>query len=361
MNDQFNAVVVNAFDFLDRSVDELKNKRPKYSVIHFYSAVELFLKARLLKEHWAQIVKKPEQADRGKFLKGDFQSVGLEEAAARLDKVVGESLVKEALDCFNKLRNHRNQMVHFAHSAQHDDAKAKKEMERIVIEQAKGWHYLKNLLCERWKEHFQDHQGTVRRLDRIMREQADYLKAKFETIQDEMRQRKLGGHVFADCPVCHFSSFEYRALVWSIGEPVWIGSGKCLTCDFSPTFISITCVNEDCGKPIWLTYGHEVCKECSHDYSPSEIEEVLGQHDKLKQTDYYDPGDFSNAGCGSCDGYETVVPLENDEWFCTDCFDIEEHVGQCEWCTGYSTHIPEHSYLSGCTQCEGRVGHEKDD
>jgi hypothetical protein len=42
----------SAFDFLESSVDEIKT-HPKYSVIHFATAVELLLKARLIHEHWS--------------------------------------------------------------------------------------------------------------------------------------------------------------------------------------------------------------------------------------------------------------------------------------------------------------------
>ena len=47
----FESIVENTIDFLHQSVEELETF-PKYSVIHFWSAVELFFKARLLKEHW---------------------------------------------------------------------------------------------------------------------------------------------------------------------------------------------------------------------------------------------------------------------------------------------------------------------
>jgi len=39
----FKSLVENAIDFLKKSVAEIK-KSPKYSVINFYSAVEIFLK-----------------------------------------------------------------------------------------------------------------------------------------------------------------------------------------------------------------------------------------------------------------------------------------------------------------------------
>ena len=42
----------NSIDFLTEAIDGFQ-VQPKYSIIHFYTAVELFLKARLLHEHWS--------------------------------------------------------------------------------------------------------------------------------------------------------------------------------------------------------------------------------------------------------------------------------------------------------------------
>jgi hypothetical protein len=47
----FDSLVRNAIEFLQRSMKELENQ-PKYAVIDFCTALELFPKARLLKEHW---------------------------------------------------------------------------------------------------------------------------------------------------------------------------------------------------------------------------------------------------------------------------------------------------------------------
>lgn len=353
MSERFDDVVRNAFDFLARSIDELE-AHPKYSVIHFYSAIELFVKARLLKEHWTLIVAKPEQADRAKFERGDFQSAGLKEANERLQKVVADGLLEEELKCFDGLRQVRNQMVHFAHAAQGDGDEARKEMERIVADHAKGWFYLHRLLTGRWGEHFSDYEQAVQEMDGRMRKQAKYLEQKFQLLADAIDAAKATGSHFMHCPSCGFESFK-------VGRPVWVGVGQCKTCGFSSSVLTLECVNEECAKPILLVGGYEWCPECAHKYTPEQVAEVLDENNKLRRTDYKDPDDLSHAGCGSCGGCETVVPLDTDEWFCTDCFDIEEHVGQCEWCTGYSTHVPEHSYLGGCSQCEGRAGYEKDD
>ena len=48
--DIFESLTRNAFDFLERGIAEF-DASPKYSVIHFCAAVEMLLKARLMKEH----------------------------------------------------------------------------------------------------------------------------------------------------------------------------------------------------------------------------------------------------------------------------------------------------------------------
>lgn len=49
-NVDFGKLVKNAFNFLDKARREFESEL-RYAVIHFYAALELFLKARLLHEH----------------------------------------------------------------------------------------------------------------------------------------------------------------------------------------------------------------------------------------------------------------------------------------------------------------------
>jgi hypothetical protein len=95
----FKLLVENALDFLARSIEELRD-RPKYSVIHFHAAVELFLKARLMSDHWSLIVTKRQEPDWEKFIKGEFQSVSLDEAASKLEKTVRSGLTYQELCAF---------------------------------------------------------------------------------------------------------------------------------------------------------------------------------------------------------------------------------------------------------------------
>ena len=104
----FTDLVNNALDFFTRSIDEFST-HPKYSVIHLSSAVELFLKARLLLEHWTVILEKPDKADHKAFERGDFRSVGIKEAIKRLDRIADVRLSKQERHCLETIEKHRNQ------------------------------------------------------------------------------------------------------------------------------------------------------------------------------------------------------------------------------------------------------------
>jgi len=74
-----NELTESAFDFLEKSVDELE-KHPKYSVIHFATAVELLLKARLMREHWTLVVERASDAVLKDFLDGKLRTISQSDA-----------------------------------------------------------------------------------------------------------------------------------------------------------------------------------------------------------------------------------------------------------------------------------------
>lgn len=351
MSERFNDVVRNAFDFLGRSIDELQQYQ-KYSVIHFYSAIELFVKARLLKEHWALIVAKPEHADRAKFQRGDFQSVGLKEANERLEKVVDDGLLEEELRCFDGLRQERNQMVHFAHAAQGDGAAAAAELDRIVSDHAKGWLYLRRLLTGRWKGHFTDYADIIGELDRRMREQTNSLERKFLLLTDDIEAARAAGSRFMDCPACKFDSFK-------VVDPVWIGLGRCLVCNYASAVMTLDCVNDGCGKPILLDEAYGCCPHCEYCYSPSDVMEIIDDQ-RLIEIGHPHDGELPVwASCGECGGYDSVAHLKVGGWFCAECFSLfdDGDIGACEWCGSFSSSLPDDSMVNGCHQCDGYMGH----
>jgi hypothetical protein len=136
LDEFFDSLVSNGIDFLSRSVTDLK-KRPKYSVINFCVGLEIFLKARLIKEHWALVVTKPEIAIIEQFRAGDFHSVSMEDAIRRLKNVAGERIGKGEEISFEQVRKHRNRLVHFFHPA-YAHKSNEKLIQQIVTEQCKA-------------------------------------------------------------------------------------------------------------------------------------------------------------------------------------------------------------------------------
>lgn len=46
------ALIDNGLDFLDKAREELEASKPKFSVVSFWTAVEILLKVPLVNEHW---------------------------------------------------------------------------------------------------------------------------------------------------------------------------------------------------------------------------------------------------------------------------------------------------------------------
>lgn len=120
-------LVENAFDYLVEAalcVAKGEQRYFKYSLLHLAAAVELFLKARLAKEHWSLVFVDPEKANIADLATGAFQSVGIDKAQARLAAIAGVRLLPEDKRSIERLVNHRNRVQHFAIEITADAIKA---------------------------------------------------------------------------------------------------------------------------------------------------------------------------------------------------------------------------------------------
>ena len=344
-HDIFDSLTRNAFDFLERGIVEF-DQTPKYSVIHFCAAVEMLLKARLMKEHWSLIVSKPDQANLAKFMAGDFISVTLEDARARIRDVAGEDIGDDAYASFRALANHRNKMVHFFHNGLESDEKAKAQ---IVAEHCRSWFHLHRLL-NRWGGYFHDFGSEIAHADRAMKGHRKYLAAKFKALKPELDAARKAGSAPKACSACGFKAAIPDAL------DDQIASLRCLVCDHTETQVELECPH--CGEPIVIaTEGYATCEHCEERIEPEHLVDALTK-DVVGTKDYFETG--LPANCGNCEGYHTVVE-RGGHYFCTNCFDIFDDIEQCQWCNEYNTGDMEHSYSVGCSQCDGKVGWEKDD
>jgi len=346
--EMFDSLVKNAIDFLKRSIEELEDN-PKYSVINFFSAIELFLKARLMLEHWALIITKSEQANYQKFLEGNFHSVSMEDALKRLSNIANEDLSKTERECFNQIREHRNKLVHFFHP-DYTNTPNINTLQSVVAEQCKGWYYLHKLLSVRWSDHFNKYTPAIEEVDQLMHERREFLRAKFELLLPTIEEEKKNGATFTVCFACGFESCKEQ----EVQSP--LTNINCLVCEISMTTIKAKCPN--CGKPIYVQELGE--GECAYCHEEIDFGNLTSQFDNRSMSDRLI--EEALAYCSECEHTEepTVTQL-GDKWLCLYCHTIHEDTGNCEWCSSFVTGNLEDSSWSGCVMCEGRQGHGFDE
>jgi hypothetical protein len=165
------------------------------------------MKARLLWEHWTLIVTRPETANLKNFRSGDFQSVSIKDAKARLESIVQDGLKQAEYECFRRLSDHRNRVVHFCHPG---NAGNKAELEKIVAEQCLAWYRVSRIF-ERWSDQFQSYKKEIAKIEKAMHNHRKYLKAKFGALAEDIKKLKDRGVTFSVCPSCGLESFGERS------------------------------------------------------------------------------------------------------------------------------------------------------
>lgn len=217
----FDSLVINAIDFLESSIDDL-NIRPKNSIVDFYTAIELFLKARLMLEHWTLILDDPSKANKQKFSVGDFNSVYFNDAVQRLKTIIGIKLDDNILDEFRTLGAHRNQIVHFAHTG-YSSTQANKA--GVVAQQWSSWHHLYNLLTVEWKDEFIKFKEEFERVHKRMLQQKEFLSTRFNELSKEIDVLRLKKIKIVKCRQCGLEAGKVN------DTHKWGDDYECLVCE----------------------------------------------------------------------------------------------------------------------------------
>jgi DNA-directed RNA polymerase subunit RPC12/RpoP len=352
-SDSLRYVVENGVQFIERGVNELWNTDDKahlkHSVINFYSGVELLLKARLMMEHWALIVLETQKADTEKFLSGDFRSVGLNDAVSRLKNIASLDFPLEAHKAFQKLQNHRNQMVHFFHSADLRTKEGRDLKSQVIREQCLGWFHLRNLLSDKWSMEFQAYQSRVLNIEKSMKRHQEYLGTVYEQIKSELDIAAKGGAVLGYCHTCHFSAH----VIDEIGP----SESHCRVCTAYRSCLSHKCIN--CNFLFTLEEGNEnaSCPKCSSLILIDDLMEKYSGEGQMLPKDFLTEGGYGN--CAECGGYHKVGTI-GDQSFCFSCFQFQAPMGVCGWCSEKATGDLEMSYYSGCVMCDGHGDWDRD-
>ena len=106
----------NGLDFILGAAERAVLGTPrdlKYAVLNLVDGVELLVKARLEKEHWALLFDEVDKASQEKLKQGDFKSVDFAQAYNRLRDIAGVEIDNTAWKHLNELRKLRNRTRHY--------------------------------------------------------------------------------------------------------------------------------------------------------------------------------------------------------------------------------------------------------
>lgn len=346
----FSSLVKSAFEFLSKAISEFEQSA-KFSTVHFAIAIELFLKARLMSEHWSLLLDKPDQGDKAGFFRGEAKTVTPDQTIERLRKIAGVAIPQHSRDVFIKIAQHRNKMVHFVHSD--DRADTPQAAAQIVAEQCEGWLSLRVLL-ESWSE-FDEFRNEIFNVGRQMERHRAFLQAKFKSKAEALQKHLDDGKRIVICPSCGFDAVRLD------DAHGLISPGSCVVCRYNGSHIVLTCPNDDCGAEIECN-SYEgppgQCPTCETSIDEDFLTETLNTGDAVTYDNYYDHTDIN---CPQCTGYQKGVQ-HTDLFVCVQCLDSSDVMEICEWCNeGQIGGVPENSYVVGCEFCDGSAGRYRDD
>ncbi|WP_217547672.1 hypothetical protein [Streptomyces sp. GbtcB6] len=126
--------LASVVEHLDENESDVGPRDLKYAVLHLQAAVEVLLKARLLREHWSLIFKDPGRATRKNFESGDFESCGTDAAVERLRDIAGITIDRKEVEALKDLTKDRNALQHYGltHNAGAVEARAGRVLDFLM-------------------------------------------------------------------------------------------------------------------------------------------------------------------------------------------------------------------------------------
>lgn len=341
------ALINNGLDFLNKAREELQAGQAKFSVVSFWTAVEILMKVPLVHEHWT-LACSGKKMERKKYLAGDFQSVTYDEACARLGDVLDKPLDKDVALLFNKVKNHRNRVVHFYHNELSDG-----DQQQVLTEQADAWFALNRLMREDWSSLFGSKLRAKLASDetRMLRSNEFYAAAKFrhESVQEWLTEARKAGRRVQVCSKCHQPSLIREQPLQDM--PLY--EHMCYVCHYSESHVELSC--PDCQSEIvMLPDGDDFhCSSCG---LKRDRFDVINPVIMTKHNMY----DFVRASCSDCDSAEAICEY-GDAYLCTACFTVHHSLETCDNCHHMSSSVPDASGAFGCEFCEGHRDMWEDD
>lgn len=298
-----------------------------------------------MKEHWSLIVTRPEDASITSFENGNFHSVYLEESEKRLKNICGEKFKEEALDNFKALGKHRNQIVHFAHTS------FNKEKNAVLLEHWASWYYLYDLINSKWSNVFENYKNEFHALNESIRKNTNYLKVKFEDIQEKLNIERSKGNEVLECTSCCFESAVVKE------QHQWGKIFECLVCEVKdeiPVDIMTPIPCEACGEEVqYFMLADKQCTHCqnvvSKNYASHEYSKLYREDE---ESEYFDDSAYPIGYCHACESETPSVVEVESMPVCILCGVRGWIIMQCDHCCEYVTGDGEKIMALGCHLCE---------
>jgi len=320
-----NEVINNMIDYLIDAVDQLED-RPKYSIISFYSAVELFLKAQLMSDHWSLIVTK--DANIEKFKDGDFSSVTFIEAIKRLKDVLNTPVGQEGVNRFDTVRKRRNKLVHFFHGLESEEVK-----QEVAFETLLAWESMYHLMISGWKQTFIYYQPELEKIS------ARFAAKRYLVNFKNIVHLSSAAYIFAKCDTsknCIFCNTRALRANSVLGE---LEETTCDHCQHEAKRLRLPC--SGCHGVCFIKGWHSYCDLCHDSWPEGALVEIL-QNSGVQMV----------ANCTTCAGGDTVFKFYGS-YLCASCLNLTDLITACDGCHRKWNSELTDSYHVGCPACEG--------
>lgn len=323
LEQMFTSLTKNGLEFVCRSVMEVEAD-PGFAVSHFAVGVELLLKARLFREHWAFVADNPHTAAWTALKDGTQGTVPAGKLVAAITSVTGTSLRAEKA-VFAKLFQHRNRVLHFVPAPTVDLA---------VLEQFLGWYHLHRLLTVTWRDLFAGTEEKIKEIDLSVRAHRKFLEVRFQQLTAE---GVLQTGRFLNCPVCNFESCG-ATNVHSLFEV-----GVCRVCDASVELLNFGCCPPILAPEDRAFHGGISCG-CGQVHTAEEAAAELG-------------GDAGwAANCLACHRSATVAEIGGGlQCLGCGCDFLESECYGCPICAQCWAGVEPDDGWAGCPGCDHRT------
>lgn len=339
---EIEALIENGLDFLNKARKELEDKQYKHSIVSFWTAVEIMLKVPLVHEHWTLACSKKNKPKKQAYLDGDFQSVTYDETRDLFRDVLEKPISRDTHEAFDKVRKHRNRVVHFYHSSF-----TAADLNTILKEQADAWFALNRLMRDEWQYIFGDNHKHSLALGetRLLQGSKFYSTARLKQVEPELRKREKEGEDIQCCSDCGQNAV--------VNEPIHTGNmsmpeltvGRCFVCESINRQVRLHCPS--CGEFMTCDEGDMgvTCGSCHSQFDRY----ALLEHDSF-HSDIDD--EYLPAGCTNCMRPESVAKFDSG-YLCTECLSFYTEMAVCGCCEHMSDSVPAFSNMRGCDFCDG--------